>query len=86
MLLPTTISSWFFRSTVMFNGGRALGPWGVMHPTVCFLLGTFFVTNLFLAMLVDSFLHGGVDHEVDGVHGKKILISLNMVHGKIRLF
>ena len=49
----------------MFNCGRALGPWGVVHPTVCFLLGTFFVTNLFLAMLVDSFLNAGVDAELD---------------------
>jgi hypothetical protein len=42
----------------MINCGRAVGPAGVVFPVIVFLLGTFFITNLFLAMLVDSFLEG----------------------------
>eukprot|EP01036_Dinobryon_divergens_P025037 gene25037-33549_t len=53
-----TIDNW---STVMFDCGRAIGPAGVILPVVVFVLGTFFITNLFLAMLVNNFLEGDDD-------------------------
>lgn len=53
-----TIDNW---STVMYNCGRAIGPVGVILPVLVFVLGTFFITNLFLAMLVNNFLEGNDD-------------------------
>lgn len=48
-----TIDNW---TTPVFNCGRAVGAFGIIHPVLAFLLGTFFITNLFLAMLVNNFL------------------------------
>ena len=50
-----TIDNW---SIVMFNCGRAVGPVGIVLPVIVFLLGTFFITNLFSAIIVNNFLEG----------------------------
>ena len=65
-----TIDNW---SIVMFNCGRAVGTFGIVHPTLVFLFGTFFVTNLFLAMLVNNFLDSDVlkVHDVEAVEDGK---------------
>lgn len=50
-----TIDNW---SIAMFNCGRAVGPVGIVLPVIVFLLGTFFITNLFSPIIVNNFLEG----------------------------
>ena len=63
-----TIDNW---SIVMFNCARSLGPWAMIFAIFCFFMGTFFLTNLFLALLVDSFVTNRNEEEEDSINDRK---------------